>query len=80
MVSVAAPPVGAIPDQREGVAFLVVEDVGVELGVEARITGAALSSVHSGGMQIIGRRPIPTKKNSTTTSVAIKSGMCRNGC
>lgn len=35
--SVATPPVGAGPDQREGVAFLIVEEVGVDRSVEARI-------------------------------------------
>jgi len=35
--SVAVAAVGAGPDQRVGVAFLVVEEVGVDRGVEARI-------------------------------------------
>ena len=35
--SVAAPPVGAGPNQREGVFAFVVEEVGVDRGVEARI-------------------------------------------
>src|SRR3546814_18693809 len=34
---VAAPPVGAGPDQREGIAVLVVEEVGVDRRGEARV-------------------------------------------
>src|SRR3546814_19698237 len=34
---VAAPPVGAGPDQREGIAVLVVEEVGVDRSGEARV-------------------------------------------
>ena len=35
--SVAAPPVGTGPDQREGVRVLVVEEVGVDGAVERRV-------------------------------------------
>ena len=35
--SVAAAPVGAGPDQREGVAVFIVEEIGVDRSVEARI-------------------------------------------